>query len=127
MSEQWKLDNLDTNPDINDVYQSEVYVKTQLRTHYVFNRHVLLNAENLTFSSQSGASTSIMLAYIGDAMFQMLLGGGTKWICTFDGIVPQDDYRHFAVRRQVWEYYGQWEDAPGGWNMANTPPEPGGS
>jgi len=120
MSEKWKLENLDTTPDINDVYSNDVYSKTQLRKHYIFTRHILVNADNYTFVSSAGSSTSLLAAYIGDAIFQLLLMGGAKWICTYDGLAPQDDYRVFAYRKQTWEYYGPWTDAPAGWNLATS-------
>lgn len=120
MSEQWKLDKLDTTPDVNDVYEGDQYVKTQVRKHYLFERHKLINSEGLSFTSAALTTTANMSAYIGSAEINMVVFGEAKWICTYDGVVPQDDVRVFAHRRQVWEYYGKWEDAPDGWDVESS-------
>lgn len=54
-------------------------------------------------------------------IFTFLVGGtnpvtwgstGRKFICTSDGLIPNEELANEAEQRQVWQHEGSWEEVP---------------
>lgn len=119
---EWQLE------DFQDALEtSEVEGKIQIREHFVFARRKKVPATE-SWREQVGESTRQLDYYIGAVSkkkrYVRRIGGTPPtsdplYICVLDGIAPEqpDSPGDYIVRRQVWEYYGKWEDAPDGWGV----------
>jgi len=111
----WQLgewsDNLDTTEIDNEV---------QIRHHNVFSRYAMVLASAAITTSDVGKTLSSVSYYVGGKSYSKTIVGAAsagKYICVKDGTAPQQPGTpgDYVLREQVYEYYGEWEDAPAGW------------
>jgi hypothetical protein len=109
----WFLDDLSEQIDIKED-DSKV---TKVRRHLVIQIHMYLTA-NMPPSTLAIMETKSAVTYhVGSISRSNNPYGTGKFICVADGLTPHGHPSDYIIRRQTWEYFGKWEDAPSEWNQ----------
>ena len=109
---RWVLEDFSDNIDIRDTDAG-----IQIRSHQVVAMTSRIKWSN--FPSEVGKETSLLTLYVGDVRVWKGIIGFTattpKFVCTADGASPVEHPTDYVDRRQVWESYGKWIQAPASW------------
>ena len=123
ITDSWQLedynDALDTREILKDDGTDDVD-HVEVRHHWVFARYRKEHAAGLITDSDVAKTTNVIDYNVGDVRKQKTMigrSGSPKYICVSDGRSPEANPGNYVVRRQVWEFYSAWEDAPAGWNV----------
>jgi len=108
----WILEDFSDNLDIRDTD-----IGIQIRHHKVVARHQQILANNIP--SAVGNSSTLVDCKVGNRI--LLIGtiglGSNQYICVADGMSPEEAPLDYVFRRQIWEIFTEWQDAPAGWNL----------
>jgi len=109
----WILDDLSESMDIKED-DSKV---TKTRRHVVITIHSQVLASNPPNTLATGDERASITYNVGGLSRSNNPRGEGKFICVGDGLTPIAHPGDYVYRRQTWEWFGPWENAPTGWNQ----------
>jgi hypothetical protein len=109
----WILDDLSESMDIKED-DSKV---TKVRKHIVIAIHCQLLASTPPNTLSIGEERMSITYHVGGYSRSNNPRGSGKFICVGDGLTPIAHPGDYVYRRQTWEFFGPWENAPAGWNQ----------
>lgn len=109
----WILDDLAETVDV----QEDDNGITKVRDHIVIQIHARELANSVPSRLNIRRTMSAITYQVGSMWRTNNPAGTGKFICVGDGLAPIEHPGDYVTRRQTWEYFGPWEDAPPEWNQ----------
>ena len=112
-ADKWFLDDLTEQLDI----QEDDSKITKIRQHFTIQIHQSVIASAVPVQLSIGQRKASISYSVGALTRTKNPPAVCKFICVSDGISPVEHPGEYCIRRQTWEVFGKFIDAPAEWNQ----------
>lgn len=109
---QWLLDDSSDQLDI----QEDNDQVTKVRQHFTVQIQTQMKCSDVPTRSDIGKRFSTIMYWMGGLSAKKDAPDGCKFICVADGFAPIEHPGDYGIRRQTWEVFGKFVNAPPEWN-----------
>lgn len=109
----WILEDLAEQLDV----QEDDSKITKIRQHFVIQIKTSVLSNTIPKIGDIGKSMASIAYTVGSMNSTKDAPTGCKFICVADGWTPIENPGDYCYRRQTWESFGKFIDAPASWNQ----------